>query len=225
MANIRSGSLYLDLDVPGFDGTPERCVWHGPHSRDVHHFHVDGTARKHSHPQRRARIAFDAFTEASQRDGEVPPCTALSGYCSRRAIHEEEVGSPEVARVLWDSLKIIVQNGGTPVERWDFAAGAMILMRAGDSERAVEWARKEVEKFAPTGCRTDRLSNDVCATLARMLALPGEQDEAIDILEEILPAPSAFTVPLLEFDPIWDPLRDHPRFQALLVEYADDVEH
>lgn len=29
----------------------------------------------------------------------------------------------------------------------------------------------------------------------------------------------------LELDPIWDGLRDHPRFQELLVEYADDVDH
>jgi hypothetical protein len=29
----------------------------------------------------------------------------------------------------------------------------------------------------------------------------------------------------LMIDRIWDSLHDHPRFQALLEEYADDVEH
>jgi hypothetical protein len=41
----------------------------------------------------------------------------------------------------------------------------------------------------------------------------------------MLPAPSWLTVHILEVDPIWDPLREHPRFKALLQEYADDVEH
>jgi hypothetical protein len=41
----------------------------------------------------------------------------------------------------------------------------------------------------------------------------------------MLPTPSWLTVHLLEIDPIWDPLRDHPRFQALLERFADDVEH
>jgi hypothetical protein len=52
----------------------------------------------------------------------------------------------------------------------------------------------------------------------------GELDAAIDLLEGLLPAPSWLSVPVLEIDPIWDPLRDHPRFQALLEKYADDVD-
>ena len=31
----------------------------------------------------------------------------------------------------------------------------------------------------------------------------------------------ADTVPLLRFDPVWDPLRDQPRFQALLAKYEN----
>jgi hypothetical protein len=61
--------------------------------------------------------------------------------------------------------------------------------------------------------------------LARVLAHFGEQEAAIDLLEEMLPAPSWLTVHLLDIDPIWDPLRDHPRFQALVEAHADDVEH
>ena len=38
------------------------------------------------------------------------------------------------------------------------------------------------------------------------------------------PDPSWLTVHILEIDPIWDPLRDHPRFQSLLERYASDVE-
>jgi hypothetical protein len=50
-------------------------------------------------------------------------------------------------------------------------------------------------------------------------------EEAIDIVEEMLSGPSYITVHLLEADGIWDPIRAHPRFQALLERYRDDVEH
>jgi hypothetical protein len=61
--------------------------------------------------------------------------------------------------------------------------------------------------------------------LARVLTRFDDHDRAIDLLEELLPAPSWLTIHLLEIDPIWAPLRSHPRFQALLAKYADDVEH
>ncbi len=171
------------------------------------------------------KVAFKAFSAANLEGGVNSPCTTLSGYCFRKAIHEEEVGSPEVARILWDSLRVVIENGARPNERWDYAAGAMILFKSGEVESALEWAQRGVHRFAPSGCRADRFANDACTTLARMLALAGEPDRAISLLEEILPAPSAFTVHLLEFDPIWNPVRDQPRFEALLVKYADDVEH
>jgi len=34
--------------------------------------------------------------------------------------------------------------------------------------------------------------------------------------------PSLLPVGLLRLHPVWDPLRDHPRFQALLEKYEVD---
>jgi serine/threonine-protein kinase len=55
--------------------------------------------------------------------------------------------------------------------------------------------------------------------LAEIYLMVGEYDAAIDQLERLLSMPSIISVPLLRFDPIWNPLRDHPRFQALLEKY------
>ena len=45
----------------------------------------------------------------------------------------------------------------------------------------------------------------------------GDRDRAIDLLEHLLQVPSASSVALLRFDPRWDPLRGHPRFERLIA--------
>jgi serine/threonine-protein kinase len=57
--------------------------------------------------------------------------------------------------------------------------------------------------------------------LARIYTMVGEYDAAIDRLETLLALPSPMSVPMLRIDPTWNPLRDHPRFQALLEEYGN----
>lgn len=52
--------------------------------------------------------------------------------------------------------------------------------------------------------------------LAEIYIRVGEYEAAIDQLEYLLSVPSTITIPLLRVDPLYDPLRDHPRFQALL---------
>ena len=59
---------------------------------------------------------------------------------------------------------------------------------------------------------------------ARILAQAGEVDAALDEIEQLLAGPGYLSVHTLRLDPLWDPLRDHPRFQALLERYAEDVE-
>jgi len=50
----------------------------------------------------------------------------------------------------------------------------------------------------------------------------GEYDSALDEIEYLLSILSFVAVPTLRLDPLWAPLRDHPRFQALLEKYAID---
>ncbi len=51
--------------------------------------------------------------------------------------------------------------------------------------------------------------------LAEAMMAAGDQDAAIAQLESILKAPSNVTSALLRLDPLWDPLRSNPRFEAL----------
>jgi serine/threonine-protein kinase len=52
--------------------------------------------------------------------------------------------------------------------------------------------------------------------LARIYVMVGEYDVAIDHIEYLLSIPGDLSLPLLQLDPAWDPLRNHPRFQKLL---------
>ena len=56
---------------------------------------------------------------------------------------------------------------------------------------------------------------------AMVLAQIGEADAALDEIERLLAGPSDLSVHTLRLDPRWDPIREHPRFKALLVKYAD----
>jgi len=53
----------------------------------------------------------------------------------------------------------------------------------------------------------------------KTLIMAGQYDEAVDQLELLLSHPNYIRAAWLRLDPIWDPLRDHRRFQALLEKY------
>lgn len=53
---------------------------------------------------------------------------------------------------------------------------------------------------------------------ARVLAQAGEADRALDEIERLLAGPSRLSINELRLDPFWDPIREHPRFVALVEE-------
>jgi len=46
-----------------------------------------------------------------------------------------------------------------------------------------------------------------------------EYEKALENLKYLLTVPGELSIPLLQLDPIWDPLRDHPRFKKLIESY------
>ena len=55
--------------------------------------------------------------------------------------------------------------------------------------------------------------------LARIYVTIGEHDLAIEKLEYLLSIPGELSIPLLQLDPTWIPLRNHPRFKKLIETY------
>jgi len=48
-----------------------------------------------------------------------------------------------------------------------------------------------------------------------------EHDQAIDLIDKTLSIPSLLTVNRLKLSPIYDPIRDNPKFQKVLRKYRD----
>jgi len=61
---------------------------------------------------------------------------------------------------------------------------------------------------------------EIMTAVAEVYAVLGENDRAIAILDGLLSRPSAVTVEVLKVNPVWDPLRSDPRFQALIDKYG-----
>lgn len=53
-------------------------------------------------------------------------------------------------------------------------------------------------------------------TLARAYVLTGRYDEALRLLPDIISRPGRLGPGALRLDPIWDPIRDDTRFQAIV---------
>ena len=98
---------------------------------------------------------------------------------------------------------------------WSSLGRALAIL--GRSDEAVRVARKSVDMVP---LETDSIfGSHQMIELATVYAQVGEVDMALDLIDELLSIPSTLSVGLLRLDPAWDPLRDDPRFQALLEKY------
>jgi serine/threonine-protein kinase len=88
--------------------------------------------------------------------------------------------------------------------------------RTEDAARAVEQYLLKAE-----GALTPTTAKERAALI---LAQAGIVDDALRYLEPLLAGPSYTSVHQLQLDPRYDPIRDDPRFQALLEKYASDAE-
>src|SRR5262249_41980795 len=80
-----------------------------------------------------------------------------------------------------------------------------------EGKRAVELLPESQDAFdGPRGT----------SALAEIYACTGESDEALRLIDRSLGTPGGLTIPMVKLDPVWDPLRKDPRFQALIDKYA-----
>ena len=86
----------------------------------------------------------------------------------------------------------------------------------GDKEGAIRKGREAVEM--PPSTEGTCLGSFLRLNLAAVYAWCAQPDSAIDVLAGMMGKPVGPRYGELKFNPIWDPIRDHPRFQNLLEE-------
>jgi len=96
-----------------------------------------------------------------------------------------------------------------------------ILAGLGQKEAAIAEGKRATELLPESQDAYD--GPQITAALATIYACTGENDKALQLLNHLLQTPNGITVPLLKVDPIWDPLRKDPRFQALIDKYATRI--
>ena len=93
----------------------------------------------------------------------------------------------------------------------------VILAGLGKKDAAIAEGKRAVELLPESQDALDGPKTTVA--LAQIYAWTGESDQALQLLDRSLSTPNGVTVPFLRLDPMWDPLRSDPRFQALIDKH------
>jgi TolB-like protein len=91
---------------------------------------------------------------------------------------------------------------------------ALAYAGLGEKDKALEQAQRAVKDYD-----NDAVNKPQTETvLAQIQARFGDHDSAIAALPHLLEVPAGITTADLRFNPLWDPLREDPRFQKLIAE-------
>jgi len=94
---------------------------------------------------------------------------------------------------------------------------ALAYASLGEKQQALEQAQRAVAGYATDAVNLPSAE----VAFAQIQARFGDLDSAIAALPHLLTVPAGITTADLRYNPLWDPLRKDPRFQALLTKYAD----
>jgi serine/threonine-protein kinase len=136
-------------------------------------------------------------------------------YYFARAWNHTTRGEPETASVYYDSARVILDDwvGRTSEGMLFRRQQAWAYAGLGRGPEAVAIVERVLEMSSPSEDALD--GNDNAELLARIHALLGQRDEALDVLAELVERAPRYRASL-RVDPAWNALRDDPRFETLL---------
>jgi serine/threonine-protein kinase len=162
------------------------------------------------------RIIGPDYESALERLSAGTFGTDTASYFLTRAELYELLGERDGARAYYDSARVVLERLTTarPDEARFHSELGVAYAGLGRSEDAIREGQEAVEILPTSKDAYD--GTDWLLYLARIYVMVGDYDAAIDGIEHLLSVPGVLSREWLHVDPIWDPLRDHPRFQRLV---------
>jgi TolB-like protein/Flp pilus assembly protein TadD len=153
--------------------------------------------------------------EIFHTEGTAPLPKSLLEGITYLGLKDEKKARPalENARQITERA---VQESPDDASRHAMLGG--ILAYLGRNEEAIKEGKRAVELAPESKDAFD--GPPLTVALAQIYAWTGEKDKALQLLEHLLSTPAGISVALLKLDPVWDPLRKEPRFQALIDKYS-----
>jgi eukaryotic-like serine/threonine-protein kinase len=134
---------------------------------------------------------------------------------ARKALHDEAVAQAAFLKAKTIAEEQLKQ---TSDDARIHAFSAKVLARLGEKEGALLEAQRATELLPES--KDAFFGPKITGSVAEVYAILGDNVHAIEILEGLLNRPSWIAVEGLKVDPVWDPLRNDPRFEALLNKYG-----
>jgi TolB-like protein/tetratricopeptide (TPR) repeat protein len=157
----------------------------------------------------------EAVARARQLDDGSPTLHYFSSIITADLVARFGLDDPDAPSLEQAARMIEERLEGAPSDDGVRGSLARNLALRGQFDAAVREARLAVDLAAKDAFSGPGRLED----LANVYVMAGRQDEAIDILERLLKTvyEGALTRELLRIQPEWEPLRDNPRFVALLA--------
>ncbi len=142
--------------------------------------------------------------------------TDTIGYYSFKASLQEDLGRSAMARPFLDSARVMLERkiAERPEEPRSHAVLGRVLAELGRSGEARREAERAVELLPISRDAMDGVLYR--SNLARVLARIGQPEAALEHLAYLLSIPAPLSGTSLRVDPLWNGLRNDPRFQRLL---------
>jgi serine/threonine-protein kinase len=134
---------------------------------------------------------------------------------ARKALHDEAGARAAFLNAKREAEEKLKQN---PDSEKIYIQLAKVLAYLGEKDSALAAAQRATE-LAPES-RDAFGGPEITIGVAEVHAILGNSDRAIEILDGLLNRPTPITVQALKINPVWDPLRNDPGFQALLNKYG-----